>query len=87
MAEMLSREEIERRVDSGEFTEENIAEFSRVLGTVEFIRRDRDRRLAQARNSVEIIRATRDAGSTEPVFRDPDYRALKRDSPHSSGSP
>ena len=73
MTDLISRDEAERKVDSGDFADDEIAELSRVLGTIEFIRRDRDRRMNFARSSLEVLRANRDAGTSAPVYVDPDF--------------
>jgi hypothetical protein len=73
MTDPISRDKAERKVDSGDFADDEIAELSRVLGTIEFIRRDRDRRMNAARSTVEVLRASRDAGTSAPLYEDPDF--------------
>jgi len=74
----FSREEAERKADSGDFVDEEIAALQRVLGTDEFINRDWSRRMKSARSSIEVSRAIRDAGTTAPVYVDPDWPPRKK---------
>jgi hypothetical protein len=74
----FSREEAERKADTGDFVEDEIADLQRVLGTDEFINRDWHRRIEFARSSLEVSRAIRDAGTTEPIFVDPNWPPRKK---------
>jgi len=77
MTPPISRDEAERKANSGDFTDDEVAELSRVLGTIEFIRRDRDWRMKSARSSVEVLRADRYAGTSEPPYVDPEFPARR----------